>query len=234
MEQQQTFVKRDKAVTEEKLEEVRNMVAAKMNKWSSAISVSMAFTPTILRVEGERWEEEGKAYELKNGVKQSIPRMMNVRMPWWCPKCSQPMNHKYDRKFYYLRDMCYNCNIEFEGQMRINGTYEAFEKRIMRENEKAFIRDKLQEYRDYIEGFTVPTQVYEDGRWERLAPKAIFEQLFEEIRADGDLLAARLEVIAQEEAHELELAMDKIHPHDSSSSLGSGRSDVLGGQGAAA
>jgi hypothetical protein len=190
------------AKAEAAIEELRNNVAHKLEKWSNVIQVSMAISPKIERIEGERWEEDGKWWEMRGGIKRSITSLSGARMPWWCPKCSKPMNHRFDRKFYYLRNMCYNCNIDFEGQMRLDGTYDAFEKRMVRENEKAFLRDKIVEYREYIDNFSPPTAVYEDGRYEQLAPRSVFEPLFEDIIKDADILVARLEAIAQEELNE--------------------------------
>jgi hypothetical protein len=146
-----------------KLDEVRANVGKKMDKWANRLQVSMAFTPKVQRVEGERWTENGKLWEMKGGIKMSITHSEQARMPWWCPKCSKPMNHRFDRKFYYLRGMCYNCNVDWEGQMRIDGTFAAFEKRMLRENEKAFLRDKIEEHLTYIKEFKEPTVHFENG-----------------------------------------------------------------------
>lgn len=196
--------KGDPRETEKKLAELRQKVASKVDRWANAVKISMSIPDKIVRLEGEQWEEDGKRWEMKDGIKRSISALNHARMPWWCPKCSKPMNHKFDRKFYYIRGWCFNCNVDFEGQMRIDGTYEAFEKRLMWENEKALLRDKLQEYRDYIENFTPPTMVFEDGRYEQLAPISAFVELFESIEKDGELLAARLEAMNREEQHELD------------------------------
>lgn len=196
----ESYVKKaDPRELEQQLDELRKKVSTKVDKWANVIKVSYSIPSKVDRVEGERWEDDGKWWEMKDGVKRSISALSGARMPWWCPKCNKPMNHKFDRKFYFLRNMCFNCNVEFEGQMRIDGTYDAFEKRMMWENEKSFIRDKLQEYTDYIRNFTPPTLVYEDGRYEQLAPREAFAQLFEEIEKDGELLAARLQFMLEEE-----------------------------------
>ena len=187
---------------EEKLSSIRAGLAVKINKWADRIQVSMAHTPKIDRVEGETFTEYGKSYIIKNGIKQAVSVTQDARMPWWCPKCSKPMNHRFDRKFYYLRNWCYNCNIEWEGQLRIDGKWEAFEKRMVRENEKAFLRDKIQEHQDYIRTFTVPTVYFENGGFERLADISMFEQKFSELEADIEFCINRLEQIAEEEAME--------------------------------
>jgi hypothetical protein len=187
---------------EQKLTEIRSNVSAKLNKWADRVQVSMHFVPNIPRLEGERWTEDGKQYIMKGGVKQSVSLLQDARMPWWCPRCSKPMNHRFDRKFYYLRNWCFDCNVEVEGQMRIDGTYEAFERRLCRENEKAFLRDKIQQHLDYIRTFKLPQVHFSDGRWEQLGSIDIFEAKFAELEKDIEFCQARIEAIQLEEQEE--------------------------------
>jgi hypothetical protein len=187
---------------EAKLTEIRKNVAGKMDKWANRLQISMATKPNIVRVEGERWEEDGKTWYLQGGIKKSISLLEHSRMPHWCPRCSLPMNHRFDRKFYYLRGHCFNCNVEIEGQMRLDGTWEAFEKRMLRENEKAFLRDKIQENIDYIKNFRPPQAHFSDGRWEEIAPLSSFSELFERIEKDIEFMVGRLEQIQKEELDE--------------------------------
>jgi len=201
------------AEMQERVSGVREAVAKKLNQWADRIQVSMAHTPSIPRVEGETWSEDGKTYVMKDGFKQSISIMQQIRMPWHCPKCSKSMNHRFDRKFFYLRGWCYNCNVEWEGQLRVEGKWEAFEKRMLRENEKSFIRDKIQELSEYIRTFTVPTAYYEDGRFEHLANIEDFEPIFLQLEADIEFLFARLAVIHNEENSEEQ-------PDDSTTQVG--------------
>jgi hypothetical protein len=194
--------KLSEAEVQQKVEGIRNDIAKKMTKWADRIQVSMAFTPKIKRVEGERWTENDKRYEMRDGIKQSISLMQEVRMPWWCPKCSKPMNHRFDRKFYYLRGWCFNCNVDIEGQMRFDGTYEAYEKRLLRENEKSYLRDKIQERMDYIRTFKIPQVHFQDGRWEELATMDMFADLFQELEKEIDWCQARLEFLMQQDQEE--------------------------------
>jgi hypothetical protein len=187
---------------EQKLEKIRGDLSKKLGNWADRIQVSMTFAPKIERIEGETWNEEGKNYVMKDGIKQSVSLMQSVRMPWHCPKCSKSMNHRFDRKFFYLRGWCYNCNVDWEGQLRIEGKWEAFERRMIRENEKSFIRDKIQELSQYMKDFTVPTVYFEDGRFERLAEFEMFEDKFKELDNDIEFLLRRMDVIRGEEEAE--------------------------------
>jgi hypothetical protein len=209
--QQESYIKNPMSEREmqTKLDEIRGHVGQKMNKWANRITVSMAFTPQIKRLEGERWREGSKEWIMKDGIKQSVSTLDTARMPWWCPKCSLPMNHRHDRKFFTLRGWCYNCNIEWEGKMRLDGTWPEFERRMIRENEKSFLRDKITEHQEYMRTFKVPTIQFEDGRYEQLASLKEFSGLFEELEKDIEQCLERLELIAQQEQEEVNGVIEK-------------------------
>jgi hypothetical protein len=201
----QEFLKDRPKIDEKKIQELRDKVGNKLNKWADKIQVSMAITPKITRNEGERWIEDGKTWEMKGGVRMSVSNLVEARMPFWCPKCTKPMNHKWDRKFWSIRGWCYDCNIEFEGQMRLDGTWDRFEKETMRANEISWLKDKIAEHMDYIRTFKEPQIFFEDGRYEVLATKDEFSELFKTIEKDIEFMLARLEVIkAEQEAEELQ------------------------------
>jgi hypothetical protein len=205
---EQSFVKRPLSPKdmETKLDEIRKNVGQKMTKWADRILISMSPSPQITRIEGERWSDGTKQWIMKDGVKQSVSTLEVARMPWWCPKCSVAMSHKFDRKFYYLRGWCYNCNIEFEGALRLNGQWPEFEKRMIRENEKSYLRDKINEHQEYIRTFKIPQMHFGDGRWEALAELSDFDGLFAELEKDIEVCLQRLENIAAEEQEELNVS----------------------------
>lgn len=182
-----------------KLEDIRKSIGSKMKTWSDRLHVSMYHKPNVKRFEGESWEEDGHTWTIKNGIRQTVSKIDNIRMPIWCPKCNKPMNHRFDRKFYYLRNHCFDCNVDWENTMRINGTWEEFEKRMLKENEKSYLKDKIEEHIDYMRTFKEPQLHFEDGRWETLASKNDFKELFETLENDIEIMLNRLDNINQEE-----------------------------------
>jgi hypothetical protein len=158
----------------------------------------------IQRFDGEVWVEDNKKWIMQNGAKVSFSNLQEARMPIWCPRCSKPMNHRFDRKFYYLRGWCFNCNVDVEHQMRLDGTFEEFEKRIVRENEKAWLRDAITERLEYVKNFKEPQMHFSDGRWEKLAERGQFKELFDSIFDDVDKLVERLDIIISQELSEYE------------------------------
>jgi hypothetical protein len=192
-----------KQLDEKKVAEMRSKISQKMNKWADRIQVSMAITPKITRYEGDRWtDDNGKTWEIKGGIKQSVSHLIEARMPHWCPKCTKPMNHKFDRKFYYLRGWCYDCNVEHDGAMMANGTWPKFEKEMMRANEISWLKDNIQRELDVIHNFKEPQLMFEDGRIEILAGREEFSELFKKLEEDIQLMMDRLEVIKREQEAE--------------------------------
>ena len=70
--------------------------------------------------------------------------MMEVRMPWFCPKCDKIMKKRLDNKFWRLFNHCFDCQIEIEHEMRVNGSFENYEKRKFFENRKSAILEQIQ------------------------------------------------------------------------------------------
>ncbi len=93
--------------------------------------------------EGDRWygPDGEEVWEMGGGGPMKVSRFDDFRMPMFCPECEKVMNSRYDRKFWRLRDMCMDCWQDVETEMRIEGTYEAYEKRVMLENKKSWLRD---------------------------------------------------------------------------------------------
>jgi hypothetical protein len=108
--------------------------------------------------EGDRWyDDEGNVWEMGAGgpIKQSF--FDDIRTPMFCPECEKIMNGKFDIKFWRMRGKCFDCVQKEETRMRVEGTYELYEKRTMLENKKSWLRDikdGLQEFEEeYTTGF---------------------------------------------------------------------------------
>ena len=106
--------------------------------------------------EGDRWyDEDGKVWEMGRGGPMKISHFEDIRMPMFCPKCEGIMNGQYDRKFWRLRGMCMDCWQDIETEMRVEGTYKLFEKWVMLENKKSWLRDirtGIEEFEEKMRG----------------------------------------------------------------------------------
>lgn len=120
--------------------------------------------------EGDIWEEAGKTWTIKNGIKQNVTRLdaakKAIRIPLRCPKCGGPMKHWLAQKMYRIHGFCFDpCTVEHEANLRKAGLYEQYEKRMMQGNMKAFAKDIEEWVLDYVsqqESFVTEDGVVED------------------------------------------------------------------------
>jgi hypothetical protein len=77
-----------KQFTERDLQRIRNLVQKKGNEKTIT---SVGYTKAEERHnEGDVWEENGKTWTIKNGVKRTFRKTEGTAMPLLCPKCSNP------------------------------------------------------------------------------------------------------------------------------------------------
>lgn len=99
-----------------------------------------------VRNEGDVWEEGGKTWTIKDGIKQNITKLdaakKALRLPLTCPKCGGPMKHHLAKKMYKIHGFCFDpCTVEMEADLKKAGLYEAYEKRMITGNVDVFAKD---------------------------------------------------------------------------------------------
>ena len=129
------------------LQRIRNLVKKEYNNKTKILTgYTKEYT---VHKEGDIWEENEKKWTIKDGVKQNVTKLDSIkslaRIPLTCPKCNGPLSHHLDIKMYKIHRMCFTCTVQYEDQLKIAGLYEAYEKSMMQENAKSFIKD-LEEY----------------------------------------------------------------------------------------
>ena len=88
------------------------------------------------------------------------------RMPWFCPECNKVMKSRLDSRFWLMVRKCHDCVVKEETKMRINGTFDEYEKSKVRENKKSYIRDlkqSIDEWKNSPASVTYFNQVRPDG-----------------------------------------------------------------------
>ena len=117
-------------------------------------------------------------YEGKTESGDKISRLSDVmkeaRMPMFCPKCDVIMKKRLDRKFWNMYGHCFDCQIKIENKMRIDGTYEAWEKEKIKQNKISFIKEQIQaieEWRNtkaptWFNNVGVNTPELEEEKWD--------------------------------------------------------------------
>ena len=125
------------------VQRVRNLV----NKdFTSSTKQQAGYSKTSqYHTEGDIWEENGKQWTIKNGIKQNITKLDRekaaTRIPLKCPKCSGSMNHRLHKKMFRIHGVCFECTLEYETSLREAGLYEQYEKQMMRNNMEGFLKD---------------------------------------------------------------------------------------------
>ena len=103
--------------------------------------------------EGDIWEEDGRTWTIKNGIKQNITKLdkakKEAQIPLTCPKCKTSMNYWLHKKMYRIHGFCFDCTVEYEAQLRRAGLYEQYEKAMMTVGRDAFVRDMEAWVRDW-------------------------------------------------------------------------------------
>jgi len=113
---------------------------------------SHGWTPDkVERKEGEVWtDSDGKEWEIRNGIKWKTSKLLDVineavadhiYLPHSCPKCNNPMKKKLDKKMWFIHKMCFECVIAMEHQMKIDGTYNEYERNKVQNNMEAWFKD---------------------------------------------------------------------------------------------
>ena len=68
--------------------------------------------------------------------------MQKVRMPWFCPECKKTMKKRLDDKMWFLYGHCFDCQVNIEHKMRIEGTYDDWASQKAVSNKLSWIQDQ--------------------------------------------------------------------------------------------
>jgi len=81
----------------------------------------------------------------KGDIKSELTEIMSeVRMPLFCPKCKKTMKKKLDDKFWRLFEHCWDCQLDFEHKLRLEGKYDEWAISRAKNNQKAWVDDMIQ------------------------------------------------------------------------------------------
>ncbi len=123
------------------VQRLRNLMTGKHNEKSSqGVGYSK---PQTFYNEGDMWEEEGRQWTIKEGVKQNITKLDKARksniVPLFCPKCKKVMNKGMDPSYYKATDQCFKCFKKFETQLKATGLWDAWNNKTINGNIDSFI-----------------------------------------------------------------------------------------------
>jgi len=95
--------------------------------------------------EGDIWEEDGRTWTIKNGLKQNITKLDKAKegivLPVFCPSCSHTMKPHLDKKWYIMYGHCFNCQVDHEAELRKQGKLEEVEKQTINDHLDGVTKD---------------------------------------------------------------------------------------------
>ena len=152
-----------KEFTSKDVNRARNLVKKDFNaKTVDGVGYAKAH---VAYIEGDIWEESGRTWTIKNGLRQNVTKLDAAKkafqIPLACPKCKGSMQHHLAQKMYKIHKMCFECVIDYEAELRRAGLYESYEKNMMQGSMRAFAKDVEQWVFDALE--STNTFVTEQG-----------------------------------------------------------------------
>lgn len=137
--------------------------------------------------EGDTWEESGKTWTIKNGVKKTVTKMDAFRkqiiIPIAC-KCGMKMQSPVHKWAWNTHKMCFNCVVDMEHEIQKAGKLEEYTKALYKANMESFYGDLEQFISEYSKETT--SIVTGDGAketWDDASGKVIEEIGNNELKA---------------------------------------------------
>jgi hypothetical protein len=141
---------------------LRNIITGKVDE-KTTIGVGYE-KKHIHRNEGDIWEEDGKKWTIKDGIKQNVTKLDKIKnlyfLPLLCPKCNNPMTPRIDRVFYDIHKKCLNCVAVMETEIKREGKWEEYQNKIHNDeidnlikNFKVWVYEVLNQDETYISEF---------------------------------------------------------------------------------
>jgi hypothetical protein len=131
------------------VQRLRNLV---QGKYGDKTTVGVGYSKKYINhEEGDVWEENGRQWTIKNGIKQNVTKLDLAKeahvLPLLCPKCTKPMKTHIDKPFYQVHKMCLNCVTEFETKLKIEGKWEDYQKQMYNNA----INNLINDFKDWAE-----------------------------------------------------------------------------------
>ena len=106
--------------------------------------------------EGDVWEEDGRQWTIKNGVKQNITKMDKFKKmgktPLFCPECGTLMKKHLDTKVFPSYQKCFDCVVDYEAELAKQGKLEDYHTQLRNQhvqkvidNYTEFMKDRMKE-----------------------------------------------------------------------------------------
>lgn len=172
---------------------IKKMLSGKHHSQTkTTISVPVTEAKTEVRAVGERWfDKNGIEWEQRNGFVIERGKLQDLRaeillkkMPTNCPNCNKKMKGMLDERFWKTDKRCFDCQLQFEHNLRIEGKFEEYEQNKIRENARAWLKDAETEVNQIIAAITEEIDIANSDasmeKWGGLDKEAIIKKIQED------------------------------------------------------
>jgi hypothetical protein len=159
-----------KQFQEKDVNRLRNLVKGK-HADKSQVSVGFSKGEEIHHTEGDTWTEGDKTWTIKDGIKQNVTKLDKAReavnFPIFCPSCKKPMKPYLDKKWFNMYKRCFNCQIDFETDLRAKGLWGEYQTFLYNSDVEGLIKEFEIWINEEIEHNEIQSYITEAGDVEK-------------------------------------------------------------------
>jgi hypothetical protein len=163
--------------SKDKIQRMRNLATGNYSEKTKSSSGYKKYSKKMS--EGDIWEEDGKTWTIKNGIKQNYTKLNDarkkLRVPLSCPKCKSAMKSSSHKKMYRLYEHCLFCQNKFELDMRAKGIYKDWMEKTIRENFGSWKTSQEERFNSWFSRMDSNNYITESGEvedWSKLTKSA--------------------------------------------------------------
>jgi len=167
------------------VQRMRNIITKKAG---DKTGVQVGYTADYVeRKEGDVWEERGKKWTIKNGIKQTVTRFDNIKKkiftPITCPNCNKPMSKgRIDKYMFSIHQKCSDCVFDYETKLKVRGEYQEYERNIIKQGVVYHIKEMENVLLELLMGQSGEQYVTEAGDIEEWKGKSLDNQFVKDIQ----------------------------------------------------
>jgi hypothetical protein len=167
------------------VQRMRNIITKKAGD-KTGVQVGYT-TDYVERKEGDVWEERGKKWTIKNGLKQTVTRFDAIKKkiftPITCPNCNKPMNKGHiDKYMFSIHQKCSDCVFDYETKLKVRGEYKEYEQNIIKQGVVYHIKEMENVLLELLMNQSGEQYVTEAGDIEEWKGKSLDNQLVKDIQ----------------------------------------------------
>tara|TARA_R110002051_G_scaffold299461_1_gene366609 strand:- start:42 stop:629 length:588 start_codon:yes stop_codon:yes gene_type:complete len=157
-----------KQFSKNKIQRMRNLATGNYGDKTKASSGYRKYNDR--REEGDIWEENGKTWTIKNGIKQNKTKLSKARkemkIPLQCPKCNISMKNSAHKKMYRLYEHCLLCQNKFEHNLIVKGKYKKWLEKEITANFESWTISRHKRFNTWFESLDSKHYIAESGEIE--------------------------------------------------------------------